>query len=125
MGVLRGKFLLIVLATLIVGSSITPIIAQQTTVTYSVHVDFLYASCSLSSLRITLNDQTGRVVATSQIPDAFEVTLTYSTATPTNSLTVSAFAQATIGSFYSGAVSGSRTITVGRGGDYWILVQLR
>ena len=125
MSVLRGKLLLIVLATLIIGSSITPSFAQQSTVTYNVHVNFFYASCSLSDLRVTLNDQTGRVVAATEIPDAYEVTLTYTTTTPTNFLTVHAFAQATIGSYYSVAVSGSRTITVGNGGDYWTLVQLQ
>jgi len=122
-GVLKRNFLLLLLAILIIGSSITPSMAQSA-VTYNIHVDFFYASCSLSNVLITLHDQTGRVVAETQIPDAYEVTLTY-TAAPTSSLTVTVFAQATIGSYYAGSVSGTRTIAVGNGGDYWALVQLR
>jgi hypothetical protein len=124
-GVLKRNLLLLVLAILVISSSIAPSIAQESLVTYNVHVDFFYAYCSLSNLVITLGDQSGRVVASTQIPDAYEVTLTYSTVTATSSLTVTVFAQASIGSFYAGSVSGSRTIPVGNGGDYWTTVQLR
>lgn len=124
MDVLKRKLLLLVLAVVIIGSSITPSIAQESAVTYNVHVDFFYAYCSLSNVLITLHDQTGRVVAETQIPDAFEVTLTYTTATPTSSLTVIVLAQASIGSYYTDSLSGSRTIAVGNGGDYWTTVQL-
>lgn len=125
MGALKRNLLLLALATIIIGSLITPSIAQEHTVTYNVHVDFFYPYCSLSNLLITLGDQTGRVVAVRQIPDAFEVTLTYSATTPTSSLTVTVLAQANIGSYYAGSVTGSRTIVVGNGGDYWTVVHLR
>jgi hypothetical protein len=92
---------------------------------YNVHVDLFSPSCSLSNVRITLNDQTGRVVASTVIPDSFEVTLTYRTATPANALTATAFGQASVGSYKTWSVSGSSTITVGNGGDYWITIQLR
>ena len=122
---LKRELLLLLVATLVIGLSITPIIAQESPVTYNVHVGFFYAYCSLSNLQITLGDQTGRIVAATQIPDAFEVTLTYAAPTPTSSLTVTVVAQASIGSYYAGSVSGSRTIAVGSGGNYWTVVQLR
>lgn len=124
MGVLKRNFLLLVLAALVIGSSITPSIAQESAVTYNVHIDFFYAFCCPSNLQITLDDQTGRIVAVTQIPDPYEVTLTYRTTTPTSFLTVTVVAQANIGSYYAGSVSGSRTIAVGSGGDYWTIVQL-
>jgi hypothetical protein len=122
---LQEKFVLLALATLIIGSSITPLMAQGAPIAYNVHVDFFSPFCSLSNLRITLNDQTGRVVASTVIPDAFEVTLTYRTPTPANALTATAFGQASVGSYKTWSVSGSSTITVGNGGDYWITIQLR
>ena len=121
---MKRELLLLLVATLAIGSSITPTIAQESPVTYNVHVGFFYPYCSLSNLQITLGDQTGRIVATTQIPDAFEITLTYAAPTPTSSLTVTVVAQAS-GSYYAGSVSGSRTIAVGSGGDYWTTVQLR
>jgi hypothetical protein len=118
------RTLLFLLATLIIASPITPSMAQGSSVTYNVHIDFFYPYCSLSNLLITLHDQTGRVVAATQIPDAFEVTLTYTTASPTSSITVTVFAQASIGSYDASSVSGTRTIPVGNGGDYWTTIQL-
>jgi hypothetical protein len=122
---LKEKFVLLALAMLIIGSSITPLMAQAAPMAYNVHVDFFSPSCSLSNLQVTLNDQTGRVVASTVIPDAYEVTLTYRTGTPTNSLTATAFGQASVGSYKTWSVSGSSTIAVGTGGDYWITIQLR
>ncbi|HXY83246.1 MAG TPA: hypothetical protein VEH56_05950 [Candidatus Saccharimonadales bacterium] len=54
------------------------------------------------------------------MPAIYEITLTYTTTTPVNSLTVYAFGVASFGS-----VSGSAIVTVGYGGDYWAAVRLR
>jgi len=112
------------LATIIVGSCITPLMAQQAPLAYNVHIDFYYSSCSISNLRVTLNDQSGRMVASTVIPTVFEVTLTYRTVALTNSLTATASGQANIGSYKSWSVSGSSTIAVGYGGDYWVTIRM-
>lgn len=121
---MKERLVLLVLSALIIGSCITPLMAQGAPMAYNVHVDFFYPSCSLSNLRVMLNDQTGRVVASTVIPDVFEVTLTYRTPTPANSLTATAFGQASIGSYKTWSVSGSSTISVGSGGDYWITIKM-
>jgi len=108
------------LALLIIGSSFTPLLAQTSTLIYNIHVDVICLACPLYNLRVTLNDSTGRVVAQSLMPAIYEITLTYTTTTPVNSLTVYAFGVASFGS-----VSGSAIVTVGYGGDYWAAVRLR
>jgi hypothetical protein len=120
---LKEKLALLALFALIIGSSITPLMAQGTLV-YNIHINFFYPSCSLSNLRVTLTDQTGRVIAATTAPDVFEITLTYTTTIPTNSLTAIAFGQASFGTYSSRFVSGSSRVAVGYGGDYWTTIRM-
>jgi hypothetical protein len=117
--VLRKELAYLALVVLAIGSSFTPLMAG-TTVVYNIHVDIICLACPLSNLRVRLSDEAGRVVAERTIPDVFEITLSYTTTTPVNSLTVYATGLASFG-----AVSGSSIVTVGYGGDYWTAVQLR
>lgn len=120
---MKEKLAILAFVALIIGSSITPLMAQGNLV-YNIHINFLYPSCSLSNLHITLTDQTGRMVAATTAPDVFEITLTYATTTSTNSLTAIAFGQASFGSYSSWFVSGSSKVTVGNGGDYWTTIKM-
>ena len=121
---MKEKPVFLALAVLFIASSFTPLLAQGTIVVYNIHVNITCLSCPLSNLRVTLNDETGRVVAERKIPDVFEITLTYTTTTPVNSLTVYAFGMASFGSYSSRLVSGSSIVTVGYGGDYWTTVRM-
>ena len=119
--VLKEKLAYLALAFLVIASSFTPLLAQGTTVlVYNIHVDIICLACPLYNLRVTLNDEVGRVVAQEQIPAVYEITLTYATTAPVNSLTIYAFGTASFG-----LVSGSTIIAVGHGGDYWTAVRLR
>ena len=118
--VLKEKLAYLALAFLVIASSFTPLLAQGTVVAYNIHVDVICLACPLYNLRVTLNDEVGRVVAEEQIPAVYEITLTYATTTPVNSLTIYAFGTASFG-----LVSGSTIVTVGYGGDYWTAVRLR
>jgi hypothetical protein len=120
---LKEKLSLLALVTLIIGSSLTPLMAQGTIV-YNIHVNFFYPSCSLSNLHVTLTDQTGRVVAAATVPTMFEITLTYTATSPSSSLTAMAFGQASFGSYSTWFVSGSSRVTVGYGGDYWTTIKM-
>ena len=121
---MRETLIILSLAIVIIGSSITPSIAQKSPLVYNVHINFYYASCSLSNLQVMLNDQTGRMVASTIIPTAFVVTLTYVAISPTSSLTATALGLASIASYRSWPVSGSSTIPVGAGGDYWVTIRM-
>ena len=117
---MKEKLAYLTLALLVLGLSFTPLLAQTTTLVYNIHVDIICLACPLYSLKVTLNDETGRVIVERDIPDVYEITLTYTTTTPVNSLTVYAFGVASFG-----LVSGSAIVTVGNGGDYWTAVRLR
>ena len=123
--VLRGKLAYLALAVLVIGTSFTPLLAQETPVVYTIHVNIICLACPLTNVQVTLNDETGRVVAERIIPTPFEITLTYSTTIPVNSLTVYASGLASFGSYSARLVSGSSIVTVGYGGDYWTAVLLR
>ena len=112
-----------VLSILVVGVCVAPAMAQEVTVSYVVHVDFFHVYCYLSYVQVTLDDKTGRVVATGYSPDGGELAIIYTTTIPTTSLTVRAFGQESIGS-YTQSASGISTLNVGTGGDYWILIKM-
>jgi len=119
---MRARATFMVLSILVVGFCVGPVMAQEATVTYVVHVDFFHVYCYLSYVQVTLDDKTGRVVATGYSPDGSEIAIIYTTI-PTSSLTVRAFGQESIGS-YAWSASGISTLNVGTGGDYWILVKM-
>ena len=121
---MRETLIILSLAIVIIGSSITASFAQKSPLVYNVHINFYYVSCSLSNLQVMLNDQSGRMVASTIIPTAFVVTLTYVAVSPTSSLTATALALASIASYKSWTVSGSSTIPVGAGGDYWVTIRM-
>jgi len=118
--VLKKKLAYLALTFLVIASSFAPLLAQRTPLVYNIHVDIICLACPLYNLRVTLNDEAGRVVAEQQIPSVYEITLTYTTTAPVNSLTIFAFGTASFG-----LVSGSTIVTVGYGGDYWTAVRLR
>jgi len=118
--VLKEELAYLTLALLAIGCSFTPLLAQTATLVYNIHVDVICLACPLYSLKVTLNDGAGRVIVERDLPTVYEITLTYTTTTPVNSLTVYAFGVASFG-----LVSGSSIVTVGYGGDYWTSVRLR
>ena len=121
---MKEKVAYLAVALLAISSCFTPLMAQQDTVIYNIHIDIICLACPLSNIQVTLNDSSGRVVAERTIPDIFEITLTYTTTIPVSLLTVHASGVASIGSYSSRLVSGSSVVPVGYGGDYWTAVQL-
>jgi hypothetical protein len=100
-------------------------LAQNVETTYTVHVDFYAFSCSLDIKQVSLYDQSGRLLAVGSSPYGGEIAITFTTpSTTVLSVTASAFGLATLGSYYSWAVSGTRMISLGSGGDYWITVRM-
>lgn len=122
---MREKLAYLALAIIVIGSSFTPLLAQEAPYVYNIHVDIICLACPLTNVRVTLNDETGRVVAERTIPTPFEINLSYTTTTPVNSLTIYAVGLTTFGSYSARLVSGSSVVAVGYGGDYWAAVQLR
>ena len=119
----RARLTAVVMSTLIVGFCVAPVMAQGFTASYVVYVDFFHPYCNLSNVQVTLDDQTGRVVATGYSPDGSEIAITYRTTAPTNSLTVRASGQESIGS-YTWSASGISIVNIGSGSDYWIWVKM-
>jgi len=122
--VLREKLAYLALAILVICSSFTPLLAQETPFVYNIHIDIICLACPLTNVRVTMSDETGKVVAERVIPVPFEITLTYTTTTSVNSLTIYAVGLTTFGSYSARLVSGSSIVAVGYGGDYWAAVQL-
>ena len=100
-------------------------VAQSAQTTYTIHVDFYMIACSLDIKQVSLYDQSGRQLAVSSSPYGGEIAITFrASSTTIQSVTAIAFGQATLGSYQSWTVSGSRTVVVGSGGDYWMTVEL-
>jgi len=99
--------------------------AQTVQTSYTVHVDFYAYACSIDIKQISLYDQSGRLLGATSSPYGGEIAITFATpSTSSLSVTAAAFGQATLGSYYSWAVSGTSTINLGPGGDYWVTVRL-
>jgi len=99
--------------------------AQQGTLfTYTIHVDFFAYPCSLTVGQISLYDSSGNLVGVGSSPYGGEVEISIRTPTPVNALTATASGEATWGSYYTWPVNGSRSITLGSTGDYWITIAM-
>ena len=119
----RAALTTLVASTLIVGLSVAPVMAQGAIVSYVVYVDFFHPLCNLSDVQVTLDDPTGRVVATGYSPDGSIIAIIYRTTTPPNSLTVRASGQDSIGS-YAWSASGISMVKIGPESDYWVWVKM-
>jgi hypothetical protein len=99
--------------------------AQQGTLfTYTIHVNFFAYSCSLSVAQVSLYDSPGNPLGVGSSPYGGEITISIRTSTPITTLTATAFGVATWGSYYTWPVNGSRSITIGSTGDYWITIAM-
>jgi len=100
-------------------------IAQTARITYTIHIDFFAVACSLEINQVALYDQLHQLLGTGSSPYGGEIAIAF-LAPPASiqSITAVAFGQATLGTYYSWIVSGSGTINVGTGGDYWITLRL-
>jgi len=99
-------------------------LAQSPQTNYTIHVDFFAVACSLEINQVSLYGQLQQLLAVSSSPYGGEIAITFRAPSSTQSITAVAFGQATLGSYYSWSVSGSGTINVGMGGDYWITLRL-
>jgi hypothetical protein len=91
---------------------------------YTIHVDFFAYSCNLSITQVALYDSSGNVVGEGASPYGGEVEISIRTSAPVTSLIATAYGLATWGSYYTWPVNGSRSITLGTTGDYWITVTM-
>jgi len=101
-----------------------PVIAQGVTVDYVIHVDFFAYACSLDITQVSLYDPSGNLLGVASSPYGGEVAISVRTPTPIDSITATAYGQATWASYYSWTVGGSRTVVLGDGGDYWITLRM-
>jgi hypothetical protein len=110
----------------IVGSFVVPVMAQGTTIGYTAQVRFFYPCfCTLQNMRVTLSDQTGRVLATALSPDGSMVMMPVRLERPAYSLTASVSGYAIIGQYSMWRVGGVNTLSVQTtGGEYPIIVFL-
>ncbi len=122
---MERKLIMLALSVLIVGSCIAPAMAQQPMDKYNVFLNF-FSYRSVDSVKVTVYDQTGQVVATATSPFGGQIAISFLTPTPINSLTASASGRVSIGSSwdqYARFVEGSNTIFVGTSElYYWITV---
>jgi len=101
-----------------------PILAQGVIASYTIHIDFFDYACSLDITQVSLYDPSGQLVAVASSPYGGEIAVSVRSPTPILALTATAYGQATWGSYYSWEVSGSRTISLGSSGDYWITIRM-
>ena len=99
--------------------------AQQGTIyNYTIHVDFLAYSCSLSITQVSLYDSSGNLVGAGASPYGGEVQMSVVTYTPVTEITATATGLATWSSYYTWPVNGSRSIRLGSTGDYWVTLTM-
>jgi len=121
---MKARFIAIVLAIFATLSLTPPLLAQGAIVVYTIHIDFFDYACSLDITQVSLYDPSGQLVAVASSPYGGEIAVSIRTPTPILALTATAYGQATWGSYYSWEVSGSRTVSLGSGGDYWITIRM-
>jgi hypothetical protein len=121
---MRTHLIALGLAILATWSLTSAVVAQGASVGYTIHVDFFTYACSLDITQVSLYDLSGRLVAVASSPYGGEIAVSIRTSTPISTLTATAYGLATWGSYYSWSVSGSRTITLGSNGDYWITIRM-
>jgi hypothetical protein len=136
--ILKKGLVALAFAALIIGSCSAPVMGQGVTTGFAIHVGFVYPYFALYNLQVTVNDQTGRIIATGISPDGSELIVGARTETPTYAVTVRASGYASYGPYpypYSyisypitssnpfWKISGINTIIVQTtGGDYWVTV---
>jgi hypothetical protein len=114
-----------VMLAMFAALSLTPtILAQGVISDYTIHIDFFDYACSLDITQVSLYDPAGQLVAVASSPYGGEIAVSVRTSTPILALTATAYGQATWASYYSWQVSGSRTISLGSSGDYWITIRM-
>jgi len=121
---MRFQALAITLAVFAAACMAPLAFAQPGTIfNYTIHVDFFAYSCSLSVTEVSLYDSPGNVIGTASSPYGGEVVIPLSSQTPITTLTAVASGQASWSS-YNWPVDGSRSITLGTTGDYWITITM-
>lgn len=117
--------LFIVTLTMLMAFTIPYAFAQPGTVfAYTIHVDFFAPACSLSIAQVSLYGSSGALVGAGSSPYGGEIEISVRTATPVTTLTATASGLATWSSYYTWPVTGTRSITLGTTGDYWITIPL-
>jgi hypothetical protein len=114
----------IALAVLMAFSAPFAFAQQGTVFNYMIHVDFFAYSCSLSITQISLYDSPGNLVGAGTSPYGGEVEILITTPAPIATLTAAASGLATWSSYYTWPVNGSRSITLGGTGDYWVTITM-
>ena len=115
---------LAIILVVVIACTVPSAFAQDGTVfNYTIHVDFFTYSCSLSITQISLYDPSGRLIGVGTSPYGGEVEISISTLAPVTALTATASGLATWSS-YNWPVNGSRSLTLGTTGDYWITITM-
>jgi len=121
---MKAGSIAMMLAMFAVLSLTPPVLAQGVMSDYTIHIDFFDYACSLDITQVSLYDPGGQLVAVASSPYGGEIAVSVRTSTPILALTVTAYGQATWASYYSWQVTGSRTISLGSSGDYWITIRM-
>ena len=116
---------LVAIALAVCMACVVPCVFAQpgTVFNYTIHVDFFAYSCSLSITQISLYDSPGNLLGDGSSPYGGEVEILITTSTPLTTLTATAHGLATWSS-YSWPVNGSRSISLGNTGDYWVTLAM-
>jgi len=117
--------LVVVALTMLLASTLPYAVGQPGTVfVYTIHVDFFAPSCSLSIAQVSLYDSSGGLVGVGSSPYGGEIEISVRTNIPFTTLTATASGLATWSSYYTWPVAGTRSITLGNAGDYWITIAM-
>ena len=115
----------------ILGICVAPTMGQGVTAGYTLYVSFFYPWHFLYNIQVTVEDQSGAVVARGLSPDGSMVIIPIRTENTTIALTTfaSGYASGPLAYYLANpgyyAVSGHSTVPVEEiGGDYWITVVL-
>jgi len=128
---MKPSLLTLALSAILIGCSLAPVVAQGVTTGYTVYIAFFDPFHFLYNIRVTMYDQTGRIVGNGLSPDGQMIIVPIRTESPIMTLTAAASGYAT-GPFagYQAnpaifAIAGSSTIPVQvNGGDYWLTIDL-
>ena len=121
---MKANIIIPLVAVLLLCALPNSAVGQAVIFNYTIHVDFFAYSCSLSVGQVLLYDTSGNLVGTGSSPTGGEVAILVRTASPILTLTARAYGVATWSSYYNWLVNGSRTITLGGSGDYWITINM-
>ena len=121
---MESKPLILIAVTLAFFMFSSSAAAQAVIFNYTIHVDFFAFSCSLSVGQVLFYDPSGNLVGYASSPTGGEVAVDFRTTAPLSTLTVTANGVATYDSYYSWAVSGTRSIILSGSGDYWLTIRM-